>query len=1694
MKNRSKKILSLLLALVMMFSLFPMQAFAAGNGAGVNGHGLGGKPVKPRPAPEYPAQTLVSDEVDGLTVTVEAPKGALPAGVEMNVTKIENLDGVQAAVDALEDVSGTALVAADITFVSGGKEIQPKKDVTVTMASEALPADGELTVVHLDAAADELGEDVEAEPVAATSELKAVTFKADSFSVYAVIGEVIIDDVAGSIDFESENYVVTVTYTEEAQIPAGTVLTVSEIPYGSDEYWELKDQALAKLNENAVFGSELGINEPRGIADAIFVDVSLEYNGQPFEPVVPLDVKIALKEGALYCPAGEEAVVVHFGADGTELIEDVDCGLAPYALPDGMHDGALLNSFDYEQTGFSVVGLLTTDVYINFAAAQPGNPDLLNGANFAAGLLRAEGDPTINAGKTVNDTNGDGIYELALNIKATSNQSSSTSVQKSNVVLVIDVSGSMGNSDSYIYYDTYTYNAATYDQFRYFSSSSSQNTELFYGQYRTGGYGSTVHTGWYSGGQTYQGNVYYATAYSGTVYAYETRLHATQRAACAVVDALLAYNVNDDNITDIFEITVVKFANRTANTQQGYNGTQMVIRDSTSATAIKNAINGLTAGGGTNWEAAMELALTEANYYKNTDTSQMHDPEETTSVIFLTDGFPTFYGNDEGYTYNDPWWGQQSQAGQETDDNIALCYTNARADARAIKTAGYTLYNIFAFGNDNDYHNNHNGYQYLCGLTNYTYGSGNNDNFSTTTTEVGQYCFNAKSTDALVAAFNTIINHITNNVGFAGVNFTDGVSLGATSTSVAVNGTAKPELMRYIVKDATGKLAYEVRFTTDNKAIFTIYNADGTKTTLTDETIETVTTPVGNTSIQSKIASVTDDSGEVYDMAPATIDPDTGMVKWNLAALGILKSGYTYTLEFDVWPNQLTYDIAADLNNGIYPNIDAALAAYNVPEADRDQIKNAIVQEEDGSYAIYTNYEQSIEYYPATEVTDDQGTHWEYGTKVESDLDQPDPVPLQGSSLPMAKVWESNLAISELNELLWEGGVVGGTSLEYQITLYVWKADNEEALMTKVEEGDVSKAYITETLGWDANADNESGGKGAYVWEKDAAVAPGMMLNLEAAAALGYDTTDTTKIRHFTTDSGTVKDYYVVESGHYYYVTESGSDLHFELDSPLYHPMIVDGTLYNVFFGPNGTVTKMDPMFSVTATNFLKGGLNISKIVTDFEGNPIEGVEDEFAFIVKLWKEDEEGNISPVYTYDDQFGAKDNNGNLDPDLAISGSIGYREFGAITNEATGARVTLGRDVVIFSNSTNAATRLDKNKRGDHEPVYATLTNDNKTQIILRMPANGEIRIVNLPRDTKYTVEEIIDTSDDAVYEYVKTQSYLKYSTDNEEEEGGEGEPGGTQEVLELLSENTNNLGRGTITGNKANVEKFTNKTDSYFYVYHSSDNSIEKISFTDNRVKGSYNTENGTYTYAFNIAAEAKDGTLYGGYYRNYAGKSEGFDVTALTFDENFWADDAETAKPYSNENVGTVLWTRSEAYEESGLEMTPESDTVYYLKEVDASKYLRPYLHYTYKIGTGGICTAWLISDQDDMNYEESGFVIINENHEAADIVKSLTVSTTNGTTTIKLTPKRVFGANNKGYLTYLKVIDRNPLTGEDSVGLLAKDQEVLQYWITPDSLLVTGTMARVYTNLSYIDQIGYTDRDDAYSVTAYTDAPADGD
>ena len=255
----------------------------------------------------------------------------------------------------------------------------------------------------------------------------------------------------------------------------------------------------------------------------------------------------------------------------------------------------------------------------------------------------------------------------------------------------------------------------------------------------------------------------------------------------------------------------------------------------------------------------------------------------------------------------------------------------------------------------------------------------------------------------------------------------------------------------------------------------------------------------------------------------------------------------------------------------------------------------------------------------------------------------------------------------------------------------------------------------------------------------------------------------------------------------------------------------------------------------------------------------------------------------------------------------------------------------------------------------------------------------------------------------------------------------------------------------------------------FYVYHSGTNTVEKI----------VTTTKGSTTY--NLAEKTSAGYLYGGYYTEYAGVSNNYDTkTSINWNENqaIWKSDntldleamcdsgVDTGTGAKKYNGSNVKWDSTKAYTaENGLAITPVAGTTYYIKEVPAAKYLRPYLHYTYYEVSSDpkpIATAWLISDVDDLNYQQSGFVIIDGNN-AAQIIRSLTVQTQHGDTTETLTAARLFGA--RGYLSYLTVIN-DGRNGEDPVHMLASGNLVAQYWVTPDGLMVTGTAVRTYSNL----------------------------
>ena len=124
-----------------------------------------------------------------VTVAVEAPDGALPAGTTMEVTPVTDMSVLDAArekavSDTSMDADAAKAVAVDIAFYDAmGNEVEPQRDVSVTMTAQQAGFQNEVVVVHLDD--DAVASLVNVESV--DSSESQVSFTANEFSVYALV-------------------------------------------------------------------------------------------------------------------------------------------------------------------------------------------------------------------------------------------------------------------------------------------------------------------------------------------------------------------------------------------------------------------------------------------------------------------------------------------------------------------------------------------------------------------------------------------------------------------------------------------------------------------------------------------------------------------------------------------------------------------------------------------------------------------------------------------------------------------------------------------------------------------------------------------------------------------------------------------------------------------------------------------------------------------------------------------------------------------------------------------------------------------------------------------------------------------------------------------------------------------------------------------------------------------------------------------------------------------------------------------------------------------------------------------------------------------------------------------------------------------------------------------------------------------
>ena len=472
------------------------------------------------------------------------------------------------------------------------------------------------------------------------------------------------------------------------------------------------------------------------------------------------------------------------------------------------------------------------------------------------------------------DDNHDGTYQLSLDVKG---ENAIGNANKANVIIIYDISGSM---NFYLKSDTGRWGT---------SSSTGAYPRKDTGDNRLTLYNSN---GNQLNNDNYTGDVYYYNngwrRYNGQRYSNETRLPTANQATLNMVNELLAYNLVQGNDPDTVEVALITFSD---------DANILSLGSSNWTTNYNTFVNNIpgSATGGTNWEDALVKAKALADAKKDSgDTDQ-------TYVIFVTDGNPTYYLDD---------YGRRQGTGRSTDiATVNASYNDAKDHARALVTSDYVLYDVGIYGDADR----------MEALTTYAYGSA---------TEGKAHYFDASDTDKLYEAFDTILSTIKKS-GIGAVSIADGttqvVGVGTSTDTVGlldIDTESGFEYWLQIPIQEDGKLMFddkEVTFSETSDGIYTLTYSDGS-----------ISGIKGYVDSESNIFNYKWESrNSLYDVTPPTATVTNGVVNWDLSNIGLLLNNVTYSVKFNVWPSQYTYDLIAALKNGLdYDSLDENIRKY----------------------------------------------------------------------------------------------------------------------------------------------------------------------------------------------------------------------------------------------------------------------------------------------------------------------------------------------------------------------------------------------------------------------------------------------------------------------------------------------------------------------------------------------------------------------------------------------------------------------------------------------------------------------------------------------------------------------------------------------------------------------------------------------
>ena len=219
-------------------------------------------------------------------------------------------------------------------------------------------------------------------------------------------------------------------------------------------------------------------------------------------------------------------------------------------------------------------------------------------------------------------------------------------------------------------------------------------------------------------------------------------------------------------------------------------------------------------------------------------------------------------------------------------------------------------------------------------------------------------------------------------------------------------------------------------------------------------------------------------------------------------------------------------------------------------------------------------------------------------------------------------------------------------------------------------------------------------------------------------------------------------------------------------------------------------------------------------------------------------------------------------------------------------------------------------------------------------------------------------------------------------------------------------------------------KVTIEDNRVFYVYHSSDCTIDTINY--------YQNKNG-----YNLVNTVKDGHLYGGYFSDYHQKG------SYAGDGKY----VEDGIPFTGrENVRELRYLpfkREEAYEgkdNNGFALKPVAGTTYYMKEIPKEFYSIVSTFALYTTTNNRIDEIYIMSPSVTMNYHV-GYIINNE-AVIGETYTSYSVGNSNGVT--HYYPYEMWGIENSS-MDYYKINEINPpLT-----------MEIYPFYVTQDRVFV---------------------------------------